>query len=186
MSSKINTGKSKNMDLPSKSEQLSLQNTEILLKSNLMRMQLNELLSNVRDSQTAPKHNKIDKWLDSVCDILKSCKKGLNDNELSGKWLGEKGLRGFNLEGPGSDNISLTFEKPSSIQLIGSFALGTATSPILNCDIAVVMPKNCFDARYLLLLTKRCNRYNSHSFILTILSLPTHINKNISFFKSNI
>ena len=133
------------MELPSKNEQLSLQNTEILVKSNLMRMQLKELLSNVRDSETSTRHVKIDKWLEKVCDAIKTCT--ITDNELSGKWLMKRNFRGLSLE-DGSKSVSIIFEKPSSVQLIGSHALNTGTAPFLNCDLAVVMPKSCFDSRF--------------------------------------
>lgn len=140
--------KSKNLVLPNKNEQLSLQNTEILLKSNFMKMQLTELLSNVHNSETTSKYNKISKWLDEISDALKACDKSVNDCELSGKWLTERNLHGFFMEGPESDIVSLSFQKPAAVQTVGSFALGTTTSPILNCDIVVTMPKNCFEARY--------------------------------------
>ena len=132
--------------LPSKNEQLSLQNTEILLKSNLMRMQLNELLSNVGDSETSSKRGKIDGWLEKVIDALKDCE--LDDEELSGKWLAKRNIRGISLESHGGKEVSFTFEKPASVQVIGSHALKSGTAPFLNCDVAVVMPKSCFDTRY--------------------------------------
>lgn len=141
----MNGKKQGSMELPSKNEQLSLQNTEILVKSNLMRMQLKELLSNVRDSETSTRHVKIDKWLEKVCDAIKTCT--ITDNELSGKWLMKRNFRGLSLE-DGSKSVSIIFEKPSSVQLIGSHALNTGTAPFLNCDLAVVMPKCCFDSRF--------------------------------------
>ena len=134
------------LELPSKNEQLSLQNTEILLKSNLMRMQLTELLVNVRDSNTSSRHIKIEKWLEKVCDTLSNCK--VTDSELSTKWLTQRNLCGLNLEGYGVDEISIAFEKPSSVQVVGSHALSSGTAPFLTCDLADVMPKSCFDARY--------------------------------------
>lgn len=147
MTSKMAIASSKSGELPNKSEQLSLKNAEILSKSNLVRMQLSELLTNVRASETSSKHNKISKWLEELTEALKACDSKLINSDFSGKGLKEKGLAGFNLEGFASDSVSINFQKPESVQTIGSFALGTATSPILNCDIAVVMPKSCFDAR---------------------------------------
>ena len=142
----MNVKKPTKVELPSKNEQLSLQNTEILLKSNLMRMQLNELLANVCDSQTSSRHVKIEKWLEKVCDTLSNCK--VTDSELSTKWLAQRNLCGLNLEGHGVDEISFAFKEPSSVQVIGSHALSSGTAPFLTCDLAIVMPKSCFDARY--------------------------------------
>ena len=146
MATKMNGKKSNSVELPSKNEQLSLQNTEILLKSNLMRMQLGELLSNVRDSETSSKHSKIDRWLEKIIDVLKDSE--IDEIELSGKWLAKRKLQGFSLESHGGKVVSISFEKPTSVQVIGSHALKSGTAPFLNCDVAVVMPKSCFDSRY--------------------------------------
>lgn len=147
MSASKSGRKSSTTDLPSKNEQLSLQNTEILVKSNLMRMQLDELLTSVRDAQSSSKRNKIDNWLDSICSSLKACESGLTGTEITAKWLSEKKLRGFTLDGQSSSNSSIMFDKPDSVEVIGSHALNSGTAPFLNCDLAMVMPKDAFDSR---------------------------------------
>lgn len=147
MSASKSGRKSSTADLPSKNEQLSLQNTEILVKSNLMRMQLDELLASVRGSQSSSKRTKIDSWLDNICSLLKACESKLTGTEITAKWLSERKLRGFTLDGQTSGTSSIVFEKPESVEVIGSHALNSGTAPFLNCDLAMVMPKDAFDSR---------------------------------------
>ena len=137
-------------ELPNKNEQLSLQNTEILVKSNLMRMQLSELLSNISDSTTSQKRNKIDSWLDNFSETLRSCETHITGTELSSKWLLERNLKGFELESCNNSDTTCLFDKPESVHVVGSHSLNSGTAPYLNCDVAMVMPKSIFDRRYAL------------------------------------
>ena len=148
--------KQKKIALPTKDEQLSLQNSEIILKANLTKLQLNEILTSVRDDETNPKHQKITIWLEQVIDVLKKSDLGDTKSDstllLSPKFLVERGLNAFVLHNSSSSAnvgaLSFAFKPPMLVQLMGSFVLGTATAPFLNCDIAVVMAGSCFDARY--------------------------------------
>jgi U3 small nucleolar RNA-associated protein 22 len=134
--------------LPSKDEQLSLHNTDILLKTNLTRLQLNEIVLSVQDEEGNSRRKKLEVWLEQVTDVLKRCDRGADASlVLSSNWLEDRGLKGFVLR---SAACNFAFKPPVSVQLIGSYALGTATAPILNCDIAVVMSSSCFDARDIL------------------------------------
>ena len=148
--------KQKKIALPTKDEQLSLQNSEIILKSNLTKLQLNEILTSVRDDESHPKHQKIAVWLEQVIDVLKKSDFGNANTDstpplLSPTFLLERGLNAFILHNSSSSAnvgaLSFAFKPPMSVQLMGSFVLGTATAPFLNCDVAVVMAGSCFDAR---------------------------------------
>ena len=151
--------KHKKIALPTKDEQLSLQNSEIILKANLLKLQLQEILNSVRNDESNPKHQKIIAWLEQVIDVLKKGEIGdANNNStllLSPNFLIERGLNAFVLHNASSSgnggSLSFAFKAPMLVQLIGSFTLGTATAPFLNCDIAVVMAGSCFDARYVCL-----------------------------------
>ena len=134
--------------LPSKNEQLSLHNTDILLKTNLTRLQLNEIVLSVQDEEGNARRKKLAVWLEHATDVLKRCDRGADANTtLSSSWLEDRGLKGFV---PRSPVCSFEFKPPILVQVIGSYVLGTATAPILNCDIAVVMSSSCFDARDIL------------------------------------
>jgi hypothetical protein len=147
MSSGVQVKKPAKVELPNKDEQLSLQNAEILIKSNLMRMQIDELLANVRDNLVSNKRIKFDGWVSNVCDSLRSCKSGTVMKNLTFDWLQEANLRSFVLEGHRISEVAVDFDKPESVQIVGSHSLHSGTSPHLNCDIAVVMPKDIFDSR---------------------------------------
>ena len=137
--------------LPTKDEQLSLNNTNIILKSNLTRLQLNEILSSVRDddNENSPKRRKLAAWVEKVVDVLKGAAGRVSaETELSTAFLMEKGLHGFTQLPSGTEPLPpFVFKAPAAVQVIGSFPLGTATAPFLNCDVAVVLPASCFEAR---------------------------------------
>lgn len=147
MSSGVQLKKPTKVELPNKDEQLSLQNAEILVKSNLMRMQIDELLANVRDNSISAKRIKFDGWVSNLCDTLRSCKTGTTLTNLTVEWLQKANLKSFVLEGHRINDIVVDFEKPESVQTVGSHQLHSGTSPHLNCDIAVVMPRSIFDSR---------------------------------------
>ena len=134
--------------LPSKDEQLSLHNTDILLKTNLTRLQLNEIVSSVQDEEGSTRRKKLAVWLEQVTGVLKRWDRGADASTVaSSSWLEKRGLKGFVLR---SSACAFAVKPPVSVQLIGSYALGTATAPILNCDVAVVMSSSCFDAKDIL------------------------------------
>ena len=147
MSSGVQVKKPSKVELPNKDEQLSLQNAEILVKSNLMRMQIDELLVTVRDNLVSTKRIKFDAWVSNLCDTLRSCKTGTVMKNLTVEWLQKANLKSFVLEGHRISDIAVDFEKPESVHIVGSHSLHSGTSPHLNCDIAVVMPKDIFDSR---------------------------------------
>lgn len=132
--------------LPSRDEQLMLQNTDTLLKTNLLRMQADELLAEVRTSSELEK-KKLSIWLDEILVLLRECR-GLNGVEVTPTWLSEKAGVSFDDDSnnSSSETVSLAFEPPSTVEIIGSFALKAFTAPILNIDIAVHMPSSCFNA----------------------------------------
>lgn len=136
------------VELPNKDEQKSLQNAEILVKSNLMKLQIDELLNTVRDNLVSMKRIKFDGWVGNLCDTLRSCKSGKDMNNLSVGWLQKANLKSFALDGHRTNDVNIDFEKPESVQIIGSYSLHSGTSPHLNCDVAVIMPKDIFDSRY--------------------------------------
>ena len=139
----------KKVALPTKDEQLSLSNTDIILKSNLTRLQLNEILSSVRDDEEGnAKRRKVAAWVDQVVEALKGLRVDEDDVELSSAFLTKKGLHGFTQLPSGSEPVPpCAFKAPAAVHVIGSFLLGTATAPFLNCDVAMVMPASCFEAR---------------------------------------
>ena len=112
--------KHKKIALPTKDEQLSLQNSEIILKANLLKLQLQEILNSVRNDESNPKHKKIIAWLEQVIDVLKKGEIGdANNNStllLSPNFLIERGLNAFVLHNASSSgnggSLSFAFKAP--------------------------------------------------------------------------
>jgi hypothetical protein len=133
--------------LPTKDEQLALSNAQALLRSNLLNLQVTELISTVKTSDSATK--KIEDWLHHLFDAINSSndfatKKTLTEEFLINNRMDSFALRNYDPR----KTISLEPFKPSSINIVGSFALGTLTSPFVNCDIAVGFPDQSLEERW--------------------------------------
>lgn len=150
MEDRMNSKRSK-YDLPSKDEQLALQQTEILMKSNLLRLQVDEMLNEVRNEDY--RSNSITKWIEYITDyILKSPSKiASSDLLLTKKWLlKSKYKKEIVLNGYSQKSTSINFKSPKKVEVIGSYKHHTITSPFINIDIGVTMPKECFEERDIL------------------------------------
>lgn len=182
-----NEKKKSRFALPSKAEQLALQQTEILIKSNLLQLQVDEMLTEVKNHVFDRLYLK--SWTESFVQLLSSTpelsqpssslpheesgrsegkknRSKCNDDKdgpsppltLSKKWLlslSDSTLWGsifdsIKLDGYNQESLTLLFQKPRSVSIIGSSALRTATAPIHNIDIVVQMPEECFDDRDIL------------------------------------
>ena len=143
------TKRAKMSDLPTKDEQLQLNNTDTLLRSNLLKLQVEEMLKEVSCEEISKK-KKAQKMLTECIDLLKGIKgSDVEGKEISSSWLKKQGLRGFDLEssaGHLSTPASITFTAPESVGACGSFKLQTGTAPFVNFDIAVTMPADMFEA----------------------------------------
>ncbi len=134
--------------LPTKEEQMHLRETENLMRTNLLKLQVDEMLGEVRDDKGAS-NQKFLEWLASLVDSLGSLSCP-SDNAIDEAWLHRNGVHGIELENYAADLSSGTyieFDRPESVDVVGSFKHQTATKPYLNVDIAVTMPLKCLDAR---------------------------------------
>lgn len=147
--------------LPSIDEQKSLQNVAVLMRTNLLTLQISELLQQVGGEKTFKKNN-FHNWIEDLlldtsnASIKLKKKEGSSSpsNEVTFPWLKKLKIPGFNINEDSdvhSDhcNVKIAFEKPQQLELIGSYVTHTSTAPLLNVDIAVVMPPDIFDHRYL-------------------------------------
>jgi U3 small nucleolar RNA-associated protein 22 len=137
--------------LPSQDEQKQLQQVETLMQSNLLGLQVDELLVEV-DGDAKLQKKKLQKWILLLKEAL-AADSSMAGTELSGSWLKKQrkkhglSLRLSNEEDP---SLKLQYEKPASLSVDGSSATHTSTSPYLNVDIAVCMPSSAFDSRDIL------------------------------------
>jgi U3 small nucleolar RNA-associated protein 22 len=139
--------KKKSKALPTKDEQSALRSTEILMKSNLMQLQITEMLNEVKASPILEK-KEIKAWLQAFTEVVK----GMKNKSYSGNWLSSvtHAKDVVTLTGYNSSAISIDFKAPSSIDIIGSSKLQTDTAPFLNIDINLTMPVDCMEERDIL------------------------------------
>ena len=129
--------KSANMptaSLPTAQEVLAASESKQLYRSNLLRLQIDELLCNL--SPAYDKLGKVDKLIESICSAVNSVKAVTIPADYSKRYPDQK----FHKAGL-SD---LQFEKPSCVEVIGSYKERAIVKPRQRIDIAMVMPSSCF------------------------------------------
>jgi hypothetical protein len=138
--------KRKLTDLPTKEEQLHLRETENLIRSNLLKLQLDELINEVRFHKSEPTivKNKLDKWLESFLKFLRNIE---YDQTLSQDWLNKNHIHGIKLKAYSPKQVQMQFRTPKSVNIIGSYSFKAITRPFLNIDIAVEVPPECFEGK---------------------------------------
>lgn len=146
----------KKVSLPTTDEQKNLQQVEILMRTNLLTLQISELLVQVAGEKIFQK-KKLHSWIDDLISDISSAsvkikKKGNTSSEISLQWLSKQKIKGLEIDLPSCesyDNLQskIDFAAPSQVDLIGSYVNQTSTAPLLNIDIAVVMPPEMFEPR---------------------------------------
>ena len=150
--------------LPTKEEQMHLRETENLMRSNLLKLQVDEMLTEVRDDKSGIR-SRLSDWLILLIQELSGANlpkskpasvTGTAGNKSFGittivdvdeSWLRLNQIGGIGLDNYCDTNATLSFKPPVSVDIIGSYKTKTITKPFLNVDIAVTMPAECFDAR---------------------------------------
>ena len=140
--------KKSKQDLPSKDEQLQLHNTENLMRTNLLRLQIDEMLKEVRADASFEK-KKLQVWLEGCTGAIKTGTAAMERarTNLSLAWIAANKIPGFVFEGKDHEQVSATFFAPTAVAVVGSCALKTATAPFVNVDITVSMPEQQFESR---------------------------------------
>jgi U3 small nucleolar RNA-associated protein 22 len=133
--------------LPSAEEMNELKETQELFKSNLFKLQIDELLKEV--TVNYDKCESLETFLHS----LKSTLDGLADVEVVAEAY--QPVLGVPFPIFRDDTLQVTLSKPSRIDLVGSYLLRSNTRPRLNVDVAVELPaqmlgsKDFLNYRYL-------------------------------------
>ena len=118
---------------PTTEEILELTEGKDLFRSNLFRMQVSELLTEVKIKQkrTKPTQEQLHE--------LKTTLESLPDQDITQKYIEKLAPP---LHNPASDpKLSFKFHAPSKLQVIGSFLLQTVCRPSNNVDLAIEIPK---------------------------------------------
>jgi U3 small nucleolar RNA-associated protein 22 len=113
-----------------------LRDTEDLFSTNLLKLEVEELLGEVKVDYGKQKR------IESALMELKGVFDRMPTREVS---AAKDLLPGLSLKEHSSreQNPSFTFSPPERMDLVGSYLLRTVTKPNLNVDVAVQIPKDC-------------------------------------------
>ena len=141
-------------ELPTKDEQKQLQQMDLLMKSSLLQLELEQLLSEVSGQGVFAK-SKVVQWVKAVTSFLTSSPAvttlvGSTLTEKTIKTAGLTAMKILHMVNTMDDSMELVFQAPVAVDLIGSHTYKTATAPMLNIDIAVTMAGSMFDTKYVI------------------------------------
>lgn len=131
--------------LPSKEEQMHLRETEDLMRTNLIKLQVDELLHEIRVDGPSKHTRRLDEWIVSLADYLKKGKLE-KKKPLNQEWLESMKIP-LTLEAYDRKPVELLFKPPKAIDVVGSYIHSNATKPFLNIDLVVTIPDECMDSR---------------------------------------
>ncbi|KAH3684028.1 hypothetical protein WICPIJ_005000 [Wickerhamomyces pijperi] len=145
---KSNGSTTNHKNLSSQEVQIARETAE-LFKSNIFKLQIDELMKEVQLKDT--KIAKIEKFLHKLHDIIESIP-DLKDQSLEEveKWVSTKSTAiPFNDPKPANVNYKFSYMKPENIAIVGSFGLktGIQSSHGLSIDVNLTMPAEIFQAK---------------------------------------
>ncbi|KAH0540795.1 nucleolar protein 6 isoform X1 [Cotesia glomerata] len=127
---------------PTVEELNQLRETETLYHSHLFRLQIDEVLAEVRPKDKYKK--KFDVWFNKFKDTVLAIKE-TDEKQLSKlKSLKKLKVKIADVEVPKNEKGTYRFLKPSSISVIGSYPLGTSIGPNIVIDVMIEMPSALF------------------------------------------
>ncbi|KAL4228055.1 Nucleolar protein 6 [Mactra antiquata] len=130
---------------PTNEEMNHLKETENLFHSSLFRLQITELLSEVRLKDK--RKQDIETAVCTVRNAIMKIKKGDKYELQDTTWLDGSGIKvPFRLQ-PTKIKGSFQFMPPTDVKITGSFLSETCMKPHVTTDIVVVMPKECIDPK---------------------------------------
>jgi len=121
------------METPTSDELDHLRETKNLFKSNLLKLEIEELLGEVTVVCSKKRTAAIKECLFEIKERIENTPK---QDGVQGKTSGWEGKK-----------VVLDFEPPVDVQIVGSYMLDTVTKPSRNVDVAVKMPSSCFKAK---------------------------------------
>lgn len=127
--------------LPTAEELNNLKETETLFHSSLFRMQIEELLKEVKIKNKWKEEMK--EWLQKLKFILFQLPESDTFEINDQSWI--KKIKVPIIQKPDSDRGIFKFLPPSSFQVIGSFQLDLLCLPNATVDVAIEIPKECWE-----------------------------------------
>ncbi|VVC45437.1 Hypothetical protein CINCED_3A008556 [Cinara cedri] len=178
---KQNNDGSKRIKPPTAEELNKLRETENLFLSNMFRLQIDEMLKEVKPKQSTM--DKINEWFDKftvalVQDMDTSCYKkeflsNVNISEICAP---------FHLNPLNNIDGTFRFTKPCSTKIVGSYSIGTSLMPLLKVDVSIIMGKSFFnkkdysDEKYL-----RKKAFYLHCLAKELIKVPQLIDNDVQF-----
>lgn len=132
--------KSENVPLPTVEEINEYKQVENLHHSSLFRMQINELLHEMKLSLI--KSLRIEKRIEQLKKILLDLPQGQKYNLVEQNWVNNLGMCVPLIQNPHKVRGMFCFYPPKSVTIVGSFLQGTAIKNKSRIDVAVEMPQN--------------------------------------------
>ncbi|XP_001365176.3 nucleolar protein 6 isoform X1 [Monodelphis domestica] len=123
---------------PTNEELSQMKETENLFHSNLLRMQMEELLKEVRLKEK--KQHRIDTFLHEIKQRILSVPSTKMTDMTDQSWL-PKGVRVPFIQKPFAVKGRFHFLPPTQVTVVGSYLLGTCVRPDVNVDVVLTMPK---------------------------------------------
>nr|XP_042706650.1 nucleolar protein 6 isoform X1 [Chrysemys picta bellii] len=123
---------------PTNEELNQLKETENLFHSSLLRLQIEELLKEVKLKEK--KKQKIDAFLHEINTLLSAVPETPETDLADQSWL-PKDVKVPFLQVPVSVKGKFRFLPPAAVTVVGSYLLGTCIKPEINVDVAVTMPR---------------------------------------------
>ena len=117
-----------------------LRETSNLFRSNLLKLEIEQLLEEVQlryDSSKMVRLGKLVSTLGNEMEQLQSSEHALN-KEFKGMW---------NWPVKPLAKASFTFHKPEAVHIVGSFASETLAKPVKQVDVAIELPADSFEPR---------------------------------------
>ncbi|KAM4049230.1 nucleolar protein 6 [Anomaloglossus baeobatrachus] len=125
-------------------ELIQLKETEQLYHTNLLRMQIDELLKEVKLKDKRRKS--IDDFVLKISDLIEKIPKTSQTDIVDQSWL-PKSVKVPFLQIPYQVKGSFHFLPPSSIKVVGSYLLEMCIKPEINVDVAVTMPQEILETK---------------------------------------
>uniref|UniRef100_A0A8D8Y4Y0 Nucleolar protein 6 n=1 Tax=Cacopsylla melanoneura TaxID=428564 RepID=A0A8D8Y4Y0_9HEMI len=131
----------KKVKAPTVEELTRLRETENLFHSNMFRLQIEEMIKEVKPKEG--KLKKAMKWCNSVATYIQNMESDETVYNLSDdSWSSKAGVRVPTMSKLRADpKTSFQFLKPAAVNVVGSVAAGCGFGPGLTVDLAVEMPK---------------------------------------------
>lgn len=137
--------KSENVPLPTVEEINEYKQVENLHHSSLFRMQINELLHEMKLSLI--KSLRIEKRIEQLKKILLDLPQGQKYNLVEQNWVNNLGMCVPLIQNPHKVRGMFCFYPPKSVTIVGSFLQGTAIKNKSRIDVAVEMPQKFYQMK---------------------------------------